>query len=180
MEFGTADEIPEMMEQKNIKIPTCYAEWLDCFRILENRMTDTNDMALLRQGSCRDADISIEYLEKQLIRTENAMLKKYIAKFQSDLMQYLNYHDYDGLYRVFEVLAKRMEGCLFFAELDFMSTQFRRSLADSVRETALTFWNNAVGQLSRLCIEQPDILLEDQLFMIRRIRLFREGEKGTL
>ncbi len=162
------------------KPPSCYAEWLDCFERLRTKSVDSGYIRLLQQGSCRDADAAIAYLEQQLVLTENVMLKRFVREFRRALEMHIAYGEYDGLYRIFERTAKKLEMCLFFVELDFMSVRFREELRESVQESALQFWNSAVEALYRDCIENHQVQLEDQLWMIRRIKLFRERKMTVI
>ncbi len=156
--------------------PSCYAEWLECFEYLCGHNADDEYIGLLKKGTCSDAGVSVEYLEKQLIRTLNIMLTKYITDFNKTLVLYTDFGEYDRLYEPFRTLARQAEKCLFFTELDFMSEEFRRSLRDSVIANTRDHWKRSADSIRNASLEGNSSVLEDQLYMIRRIKLFGEYE----
>ncbi len=165
------------MMQHELRAPTCYAEWLRWFEVLQTRNISRDELRFLENGSCTDSDMTIEYFEEQLIKTENIMLKRYIKNFAKTLEMYFAYGEYDCLYEPFRLLARQFAGCLFFEHLSFMSPEFRRSLSDSVMANAKDHWKKAVKQIYMACIEGNGNILEDQLYMINKIRLFGDCER---
>ncbi|MBE6856253.1 MAG: hypothetical protein IJO99_07530 [Ruminococcus sp.] len=164
-------------EKKEISSPPqTYSDWLECFEILRTKNVTRDTIELLKNGKCIDSDQSIEFLETQLLITINAMIKRYIDAFRRDLNCYMMYNEYDGFNRLFYVLAKKLEGCMFFVNLDFMSTQFRRELYDQIKLNTEKFWKDTYDSLYAQCVEYNNIFLEDELFLIKRIKLFRECE----
>lgn len=153
--------------------PRSYYEWLKCFDALSSRTVGADEFSLLMQGECVDADRSIEYLEEQLVRTINAMIQRYIHMFNREIDMYASQGDYDGLYLSFCKLAGKFRHCLFFRSLEFMSTDFREELSRSVESELSAFWQRVIRSLYLQCMEQNDFQMEDQIYMIRRIRLFK-------
>lgn len=86
------------------------------------------------------------------------------------------YNEYDNFHRPFVTLANKLNGCMFFLSLDFMSREFRCELRDSVKSEVGKFWKETYNALYAQCVEQNDVYLEDELFLIKRIKLFRECE----
>ncbi len=164
------------MNKQPSSAPSCYSEWLVWFDYLQHNNIDSSALKLLKAGSCKDASAAVGYLEEQLVRTENVMLKRYIRQFAGNLEMYLAYGEYDQIYEPFRVLGKQFEKCLFFKELEFMSQEFRQSLENSVVANAMDCWNKAVRQIYDACMESNSYVLEDQLYMIKKIRLFGDRE----
>ncbi|MBQ8133704.1 MAG: hypothetical protein IJ192_04785 [Clostridia bacterium] len=164
------------MNSHDLNVPNCYAEWLDWFDLLQKKSISMNELQLLKNGSCSDSHTTIEYFEKQLIKTENIMLKRYLGEFGKTLEIYLSYGEYDRLYEPFQLLAKQFTVCLFFVDLQFMSLEFKRELSRSVISNAKDHWKKAVKNIYTACIESNSTVLEDQLYMINKIRLFGDCE----
>lgn len=160
--------------------PSCYSDWLQWFEYLQTNDFDSNALSILKSGTCKDADVTIEYLEKQLIRTENLMLKRYIRQFAKAIDLCMAYGEFDRIYEPFRILALQFSKCLFFADLSFMSIEFRRSLSLSVIANAKDHWNKAVKQIYHACLDSNSSILDDQLYMIKKIRLFGDCEKVEL
>jgi len=135
---------------------------------------------ILRKGVCTDSAATLAYLEQQLIKTVNCVINNDFRRFSKELTLCLSYGEYYGIYIPFTALSKDLAACMFFLELDFMSVEFRSELRDSVKREVLAAWNRAVGQVEKMCAESCDVRFEDQLYMIRRIKLFRECEKINL
>ncbi len=164
-----------MISEKALEIiasPKTYADWLDCFEVLCKRNVTRTELQLLREGTCTASAGSVEYLEKQLVKTINAMIKRYIHAFNKELEMRGMYNDYDNLYQLFVTLANRLSGCLFFTELDFMSVAFRDELRVSVVGETKRFWKMMTDSIYSQCIDLNSTTLEDELYMIKRIKLF--------
>ncbi len=167
------------MSSEELKIPTCYAEWLEWFDLLQTKKVDLEKLQQLRKGCCTDSGATIEYFENQLIKTENILLKNFLREFGKTLEMYLSYCEYDRIYEPFRLLAKQFSACLFFEELRFMSIEFRMSLRDSVIANARDHWKKAIKSIYTSCMESGSVILEDQLYMIKKIRLFGDSEKKS-
>lgn len=167
----TADTAKEITQA-----PQTYNDWLDCFDVLQHKNVTKDELKLLGMGRCTASRESVEFLEKQLIKTLNVMIKRYIKAFNKDLQMHMLYNEYDDLYRLFSGLAARFNGCLFFTGLGFLGTEFRRELRDSVVCEIRRFWDSMIASLYAQCIEHNDRSLEDVLYMMKRITLFKGQE----
>lgn len=155
------------------RAPESYADWLEWLRVLRSRELTPEERALLKCGCCTDVSGAMPYIEQQVIETVNCMLSRCIRLFRRDLDAAEMYGDWDGFYLAFRKLAGRMERCLFFLQMTFLPREFRQSLYDSVREETGKFWRARLTELRRQCMESSQPALEDQLYMISRLRLFR-------
>ena len=156
--------------------PQVYAEWLDCFRILRQRELTDAEWTHLRCGRCSDAESVLSGVETQTVETVNAMTARAIRMFHQALEDAEMFQDMDAIYTAFRRLARQFEGCAFFAGLPFLPAAFRQELLGSLRQNAGAFWENCVQSMYRQCMDQNNVRLEDQLYMIRRIRLFQKCE----
>ena len=162
-----------------ISSPTNYQDWLNCFDIMGTYGITSTELELLRRGRCTDADMLIDSFEKQLVSAVNKMISKYISSFNKNLetcQLYSNSRNVYDIYRIFETLAKNLNGCLFFMELDFMSKEFRSELHLSVTKEANVFWNNMLLNIYTQCTENHNPEMEDLYFEIMCIQLFAEGD----
>ncbi len=158
------------------KPPQRYLEWLECFEYMKKHRFGLEHAEVLKKGSCIDSEATVGYLEQQLIKTINCVINNDFRRFSRELTLCLSYGEYDGIYIPFIALSKDLSACMFFLELDFMSVDFRRELRDSVKREAMTAWSRAVRQVETMCAESGDVTLEDQLFLIRHVKLFRDCE----
>ena len=164
-----------MIADKTYKItdaPKTYADWLNCFDVLSHKTVSKGELQLLCMGECITSGESIEYLETQLIKTINIMIRRYIHSFNKELELHMMYNEYDNIYQLFINLSKRFNDCMFFVHLDFMSVDFRNELRDSVIRETNKFWQSMINTMYSHCIEQNSSHLEDELYMIKRIKLF--------
>ncbi len=152
--------------------PRSYGDWLDCFAVLRTKNVTKEELRLLSMGECAASADAVEYLETQLVKTVNVMMRRYIQSFNRELELHLMYNEYENVYRLFASLAGKFSGCLFFMPLQFMSLSFREELRDSVVQETKRFWQLMLDAMYRQCIEQNNTFLEDELYMIKRIKLF--------
>ena len=82
------------------------------------------------------------------------------------------YNEYENIYQLFVNLANKFNGCMFFWPLDFMSVKFRKELRSSIIKETKKFWQLMIDTMYSQCIEQNNSFLENELYMIRRIKLF--------
>ena len=156
--------------------PVRYAQWIECFDIISERLPDSGEFELLCSGKCEDSAQSVTYLENQLIAAINSMMKQCISRFTRELQMYITFGETENIHIPYVRFSQRIKMCMFFRNLDFMSVQFRRALEASVRSETEKFWKSACRGLYDSCIQQPSPQLEDEIHIIRRIRLFRNED----
>ncbi len=155
------------------RAPENYAEWLACFEILQKRPVDAQEAVFLQQGTCRDIEDTVSYFENQLIKTENVMIRNGIRRFQRELNTHQIFQDFDSVHQPFYSFAKQMKVCMFFVPLDFLSKRFREELASSVEQEITKVWSAMMHSIYLQCVD-GNPFLEDQLRLIRRIRIFSD------
>ena len=158
--------------------PQRYAQWLECFNILRSRFIDAEEYAVLCSGSCEDSAVTLSYFEEQLIETVNVMLLRSIRAFERELGLYSACGEIENLHIPYVRFAGRARKCMFFTGLDFMSERFRKELTDSLRSETERFWKRACRSLYDACTEQHNELLEDELYLVRRMRLFQQDKEN--
>ncbi len=164
-----------MIAEKAFEIvdsPKTYSDWLDCFEVLCRKNVSNKELQLLSMGECVASAETVEFLETQLIKTINIMIRRYIQSFNKELELHMMYNEYDNIYQLFIKLANQFNGCMFFLNLDFMSVKFRKELRSSIIQETKKFWQLMLNTMYSQCIEQNNSFLEDELYMIKRIKLF--------
>ena len=155
-----------------VDAPKTYVDWLDCFEVLSHKNVSKSELQLLSMGECVASEESIEFLETQMIKTINIMIRRYIQSINKELELHMMYNEYDNIYQLFINLANKFNGCMFFLQLDFMSVKFRKELRSSIIHETKKFWQLMINTMYSQCIEQNNLFLEDELYMIKRIKLF--------
>lgn len=156
--------------------PVRYAQWIECFDIIRERLPDRSEYELLCSGKCEDSARSVAYLENQLIAAINSMLRQCINRFSRELQMYITFGETENIHIPYVRFSQRIKMCMFFRKLDFMSEQFRNELEASVRSETDRFWKSACRGLYDSCVQQYSPQLEDEMHIIRRIRLFRNED----
>lgn len=154
------------------KIPKTYGDWIDCFYILCHKKVSKRELEFLHKGECIAFDEMSEFFEKNLIQTINTMIKRSIKIFNKELELYLMYNEYDNIHHLFIELANSFKVTLFFRNFDFLSQNFRLELQNSIIEETTKFWNLVIKNMYKQCVENNNLCLEDELYMIKRIKLF--------
>lgn len=150
--------------------PSNFLQWLECFEILGSRSVSNEDIKILRNGSCSDIGSSIDYLEKELIKTVNKMMDLCIRDFNREINMYLSFDENESYFEAYRRLARRLDNCLFFTDLDFLGESFRKELEQSVNKEINKFWLISTKILHDQCIDHYDKNLEDQSYFIKRLR----------
>ena len=70
-------------------------------------------------------------------------------------------------------LVREQERSLFFENLFFLPKNFRKELSESVKTQIQKFWDDTVRFLYEQSLEFSNSELEDVLFLINRIHLFK-------
>lgn len=156
--------------------PVRYAQWIECFDIIRERLPDSSEYELLCKGKCEDSARSAVYLENQLVAVINSMMQLCINRFSRELQMYITFGETENIHIPYVRFSRRIKMCMFFRKLDFISPRFRSELEASVRSETERFWRSACRGLYDSCIQQPSPQLEDEIHIIRRIRLFRNED----
>lgn len=161
--------------KKITSAPKNYADWISCFDIMQNSLIDREEFIFLKNGTCGDIDNVIQYFEIRLVKTINFMIRKYIKNFRREFSLCVDFNDYECIHRHFISFANRINDCLFFTELNFLSRDFRNELLWSVMNETTKIWKSMLDSLYFKCIDGTPVF-EEQMLMIKRIRLFSKGK----
>ncbi|MFI3141605.1 MAG: hypothetical protein R3Y27_04765 [Clostridia bacterium] len=152
--------------------PKTYIDLLNYFDVLKAKNVNKDVLKLLSRSKCHVPEPSVAILQDELIKTLNIMLNRCIKDFKKNLQMSLDYSEYENIYNVFIDLAIKIESCLFFSEFSFLGEKFINELSDSFEKQAKVFWCKTINLIYQQCIEDNNLILEDELYMIKRIHLF--------
>ena len=133
--------------------PSNYLQWLESFELLKTKLVSTEDIIMLRNGSCSDIGSSVDYFEKELIKTVNKMINICIKSFNREINMYLSFNENESYFEAYRRMARRLHNCLFFTELNFLSVQFRKEFEQSVNNEIDKIWLISTKRLYDQCIE---------------------------
>lgn len=154
------------------QVPQTYVDLLNCFDILKSKNIDKETFNLLVSCNCHVPQSAVAILQDELIKTINIMLNRCIKEFRKDFQMSLDYSEFENIYNVFTHLAVKLKYCLFFSEYKFLDEKFVEELYISYQKQVKSFWSKTVNSIYQQCIEESNLILENELYMIKRIHLF--------
>ncbi|MCH5191709.1 MAG: hypothetical protein J1F23_06040 [Oscillospiraceae bacterium] len=161
-------------ERTETKAPTTYQEWLDCFETMKHNPVSGNGVFdAVASGSFTGTEITIGAMQNQVVETVNAILDKSVKRFIKELNESISFNDLSQIDVLFRHLKRDIEKSLFFENLFFLPKTFRTELSQSVKTQMQKFWNDTVKFLYEQSLEFSNSELEDVLFLINRIHLFK-------
>lgn len=161
-------------ERTEIKAPTTYQEWLDCFETMKhNPVSGSGVFDAVASGSFTGTEVTNGTMQKQVIETVNAILDKSAKRFIKELNESISFNDLSQIDVLFRHLKRDVEKSLFFENLFFLPKTFRVELSQSVKTQMQKFWDDTVRFLVDQSLEFSNSALEDALFLINRIHLFK-------
>ena len=162
-------------ETTAFKAPTTYQEWLDCFELMKNNATTNNEVFdLVAQGTFVGTQVTNVAMQKQVVDTVNALLDKSAKRFIKQLNESIAFNDLSQIDVLFRHLKRNVEKALFFEKLLFLPQAFRKDLSQSVKTQMQKFWDDTVNFLKQQTLQFSNTQLEDGLFLINRIVLFKQ------
>lgn len=163
-----------LAERTELKAPTTYQEWLDCFEIMKHNPVSGNGVfEAVASGSFTGTEVTKGAMQKQIVETVNAILDKSAKRFIKELNESISFNDLSQLDVLFRRLKRDIEKSLFFENLFFLPKTFRKELSESVKTQMQKFWDDTVKFLYDQSMEFSNSELEDVLFLINRIHLFK-------
>ncbi|MBQ4557107.1 MAG: hypothetical protein IJA60_05625 [Clostridia bacterium] len=162
-----------LAERTDVKSPTTYQEWLDCFLMMKgNRTSRDKAFAAASTGTFCGSEATAVALQKQLVETVNAVLDRSAKRFIRDVNECISFNELLQINVLFRRFKNDVNNTLFFENLFFLPQNFRTELSESVKTQMTRFWNDTVGFLHDQSLEFLNSDLEDVLFLIKRIHLF--------
>lgn len=160
-------------DEKFIKAPFTYQEWLDCLSLLKsNSSCSAAVYDALISGTFGGTEATLAAFQRQLVVAINAMLNRSMKRFVRKMNESIIFNELIQLDLIFIRLKKDVHLALFFESLRFLPDAFRNELSDSVRKQMTDFWNGMVSFLYEQSLEHSNSDLEDALFLIKRKRIF--------
>lgn len=153
--------------------PTSYNEWIDCFNQLNNALLDKSSALILGRGSCVAYNQVKSYLHSEMQKAVNIIIKEYVNELNREIAKYSEFNEINNLHIPFIRFAAKIENSLFFINLDFIDSSFKKELYESVISETNRFWNDIVLSFRRQALETGNDIIEEEYYRISRIKLFR-------
>lgn len=165
-----------VLERELLAPPTTYEDWLLCFDFLKSSPSVDNSVAMtIANGSFVNRGYIAVQFHQKFAETINEMLNKCIARFLKDLNMLISFNELSDIVPLFVKLRNEVDKCLFFCELECLDKKIKQELEQSIKTQMANFWDDTINFLKRQAFEFSNEDLEDSLFLIRRIRLFKEA-----
>lgn len=153
--------------------PTNYDEWIQCFNQLNNALLDKSSAIILSRGSCVAYNQVKPYLHREMQKAVNIIIKEYVNELNREIKKYSEFNEINNLHIPFVRFATKIENSLFFINLDFMDSSFKKELCESVISEINRFWSNVILSFKRQALETGNSLIEEEYYRISRIKLFK-------
>lgn len=150
--------------------PKRYEQWISSLSVLEMRNIDEVEFNNLCNGTCEQG--ALTYFEQHLVKALNNALNRCIKEFQCEINLYAAMGESENLHIPYLHFRTRINRCLFYQSLTFISQEFRNELDEKITEEISSFWNKACKMVYDACLDQVNPVLENEWYLIRRIHLF--------
>ena len=163
-----------LAERTELKSPTTYKEWLDCFEIMKHNPACGNGVfEAVTSGCFTGTEVTIGAMQNQIVETVNVILDKSTNQFIKELNESILFCDLSEVDILFRQLKRDIEKSLFFEKMFFLPNTFRNELSEIVKVQMQEFWDDTMDFLYKQSLEVSNSELEDMLFLIKRIHLFK-------
>ena len=149
--------------------PQTYRQWLDLMNHLQEHPLDTGALEVLARGSYL-GNPAPAFLQR-LSETVSLVLTRHTRRFLRQVDEALADGEPDMIPVLASRLKKSIQKCLFYRSLDFLDTEYVRSLDRGYREQLENFWNDLLRELTRSARETGSYELEDLVRELKRITI---------
>lgn len=150
-----------------------FQEWTVFLEYVKNNSVSEE---LLRKTSKINLDFRDnlgDKLEDALYDAVNHMVARIMKSFEKEMMDLVEFNETEFFDLILFRLKKNLRACLFFEQLDFISSDIRQTLADDIREELQEHWLPALKKwLYENTLESRSDSLEDMLYLLNKTRLF--------
>lgn len=167
---------------KRIRIshpPRDYNGWTECLDLLSSGIPESGTIGLLSQSSCPEYPGVKAFLHARIEKTVNAVIANCIRELRRSLRRFSDTNEIDGVHIAFVRFARDIDSCLFFIRIPFLDPSFRREMRDATEKEVLRFWTDTVSSIRMDVRKTDNRFLEEELFLIKRIRLFKDLRPQT-
>lgn len=158
--------------------PVNYSQWASCFEKFEpSTMPDDDFESIVSQGLCPEYKGIRQYIHPRIESVVNTIINTAISELKRDLNKFMLGGEISGMHIVFVRFSKRINKAMFFLKLQFLDQEFKTSLKNEVIKQVDEFWKNMLNVLKKN-VGENNILFEEELFLIKRIKLFRDASNS--
>lgn len=157
--------------------PKTYSDWVDCFdKFKTGSMPDDEFVNVVSNGSCLEYLGIKHYLHPKIEEVVNVIINTAIYELRSDLNKFTQGNEISGMNVLFKRFEKRVSKSLFFMNIKFLDVEFKNDLKNEIEKQVYDFWNSLLKVIIRNA-GSNNILFEEEIFLIKRIKLFSSFSK---
>ena len=154
--------------------PADYYSWVECLNSLQTGIPDETTLAVISRGNCPEyigIKASIHSLTEKAV---NAIIANCVKELKRDISKYADINEIDGFHLAFRRFSKRINGCMFFMGMSFLDDHFREELCRETVKQINNFWTETLDHIRKDTAAQDNVLMAEELFLIKRIKLFKD------
>ena len=137
---------------------------------LASKPVGAEDICLLERGMLPPGGFVADKFQTRIVETVDAMLKRYVRKFNRLLNEALEYNEIETAQLLCVRLRREMEYCFFFTHIRFLEKEFTEELAKELQIQIGLFWKQELQELVRMNEQVYHPGLEDLIYSMRRMR----------
>ena len=152
--------------------PTDYSSWMEYLDGFDKGIPDENFERLLSNGACPEYGGVKIYFHNRLEKAVNSIIGFCINDLRRNILEYIEDNELSGIHIAFIRFSKRIKKCMFFEHIPFLDTDYKNELSTEIKKEVGLFWRNTLKSLNNDVKQSNNRVLEEELFLIGRIKLF--------
>ena len=152
--------------------PQTYRQWLDLMNHLQEYPLDTGALDALARGTYLGTPAPM--FQERLSETVSLALTHHTRRFLRQMDEAFADGETDMIPLLASRMKKNIRRCLVYRQLDFLDTEYVRTLDRGYREQLESFWENLLRELGKSARESGSGELEDLVLELKRIRIVNE------
>lgn len=157
-----------------VHMPNDYKSWTELLKTFETVLPDEETIKLLSCGTCPEYSGIKVYLHARIEETVNKVIANCIKELKRNIIRFSEMQEIEGYHVIFMRFAKRIDACMFFVHIDFLEIGFKMEMYNEVCKEVYRFWNDLTDSVKKTVISNNNVKLDEELYMIKRIRLFKK------
>ncbi len=142
---------------------------MDCFQYFETQAVKAEDILLLEKGSMPFGGYIADRFQKRVVQTVDAMLKRYVKRFNRSLKEAMEMGDFQSIPFLCERTQKEIAYCYFYEHIIFLDKPFAVELSEEVNKQRKLFWLSVLHEMERIHKETCHPELEDIIYLLKRM-----------
>lgn len=150
--------------------PGTYQQWLDFLDLVEKTRNTDVYIRMIQAGTLQCSEHMLFQLEQRVTHTVNMKLRRMIRWYTKRINSLLEDADYSDLVVLFYRLRRDVVSLRFYQYMTFLPAEYVEELDRQVVAEIRRYWEHLLSSLQEAVEETHNILLEDELHRITRIR----------